>query len=56
MMGFFWPNKLENNNKALINKIITAGFSVAAISVLASCGSPPRLDQDIDIEKTKSLV
>ena len=56
MMGFFWPNKLENNNKALINKIITAGFSVAAISVLASCGSPPRLDQDIDIEKTKTLV
>ena len=56
MMGFFWPNKLENNNKALINKIITAGFSVAAISILASCGSPPRLDQDIDIEKTKSLV
>ena len=56
MMGFFWPNKLEKNNKALINKIITAGFSVAAISVLASCGSPPRLDQDIDIEKTKSLV
>ena len=56
MMGFFWPNKLESNNKALINKIITAGLSVAAISVLASCGSPPRLDQDIDIEKTKSLV
>ena len=56
MMGFFWPNKLEKNNKALINKIITAGFSVAAISVLASCGSPPRLDQDIDIEKTKTLV
>ena len=56
MMGFFWPNKLEINNKALINKIITAGFSVAAISILASCGSPPRLDQDVDIEKTKSLV
>ena len=56
MMGFFWPNKLEKNNKALINKLIARGICIAAITSLTSCGSPPRLDQDIDIEKTKSLV
>ena len=56
MMGFFWPNILVKYNKALIHKPITAGLSLGLLLALSSCGSPPRLDQDINIEKTKSLV
>ena len=52
MMGFFEPNKLEKNNKAIINKWIIA----AASFVLVSCGTPERLDPDINVEKSKSIV
>ena len=52
MMGFFEPNKLEKNNKAIINKSLIAMLALT----LASCGAPERLSQDVDVESSKTLV
>ena len=52
MMGFFEPNKLEKNNKAVLNKSLIA----IIVLTLTSCGAPERLSQDVDVESSKSLV
>ena len=52
MMGFFEPNKLEKNNKAVLNKSLIAIIALT----LTSCGAPERLSQDVDVESSKSLV
>lgn len=51
-MGFFEPNKLEFNNKSIANRIVMVALSLA----LASCGSPPRLSQDVNLENSKEVV
>ena len=52
MTGFFEPKTLEKFNQVIVNISIITMLAL----VLVSCGSPERLDQDVDVESSKSLV
>lgn len=49
MTGFFWPIKSVNTN-------IKAATLVAATAFLVSCGTPPRLPQDVSIDQSKRVI
>ena len=49
MTGFFWPKISVNSNLRVAVISATAGL-------LASCGTPERLPQDVSVDQTKSLV
>lgn len=49
MPGFFWP-KISSKSK------LRFAFASTAALLLASCGTPERLSQDVSVEQTKQVV